>query len=426
MLINSLIRFVLFFFLLVLIPSSFFAQEICDNGIDDDGNGLIDLQDSTCNCKWTLPQNTPSIILNHSFEDTLCCPTNHSQITCARGWQRGTIGSSDYFNTCGYLPPRSLFFKPQPTPIADGNGFAGFLHGPNVNTEYIGICLSDTLFAGVSYKLLFQVAHARGVDTGSFGLFGADDCSLLPITSLGCPTMPSTSPWVSSDWECLDSVDLILDTNNVWNDVLMTFTPSTDITTIIIGPSCKFIQKISYYYLDNLILNEFSYFEPSLQIKSQGIHCQDNLVLHANYTSIPNSIQWYKDSIALIGHTSSSYRVAKNEHGTFTVRMLSESGCEIASYQVFNDKYEVKMPNVFSPNMDGINDFFKPIKFNCVTDFSFFIYNRWGQIVYKTNSFPISWDGTFKGEKCSSGTYFWVLKSEKEKQKLKGNISLFR
>ncbi|MXN92495.1 hypothetical protein GR160_14795 [Flavobacterium sp. Sd200] len=51
---------------LLLLSTACFAQEICDNGIDDDGDGLIDLNDSDCRCGNQTP--VPSIIPNASLK----------------------------------------------------------------------------------------------------------------------------------------------------------------------------------------------------------------------------------------------------------------------------------------------------------------------------------------------------------------------
>ena len=92
------------------------------------------------------------------------------------------------------------------------------------------------------------------------------------------------------------------------------------------------------------------------------------------------------------------------------------------------EKFIFKMPNVFSPDNDGINDRISPMEFNCQLKFEFIIYNRWGQIVYQTNKLPLSWDGKNKGKNCTSGVYFWTLnvKNNNELQNKKGNITLFR
>ncbi|MGN6800820.1 MAG: hypothetical protein ACTHJN_02875, partial [Ginsengibacter sp.] len=54
-----------------------FSQEICNNSKDDDGDGLIDLQDPDCQCHFNVKGN---LLQNASFEDFKNCPTNYSYI----------------------------------------------------------------------------------------------------------------------------------------------------------------------------------------------------------------------------------------------------------------------------------------------------------------------------------------------------------
>ncbi len=79
------------------------------------------------------------------------------------------------------------------------------------------------------------------------------------------------------------------------------------------------------------------------------------------------------------------------------------------------------IPNVFSPNKDGLNDFFSihnNQKTLCVNDFSINIYNRWGKRVYNSENFFFEWSG----EGLASGVYFYVIQFGKQ-QKL-GHISI--
>ena len=55
----------------LLINHACLSQEICNNGIDDDGDGLIDLQDPDCQCHFTVSNN---LLLNGSFELYNHCP----------------------------------------------------------------------------------------------------------------------------------------------------------------------------------------------------------------------------------------------------------------------------------------------------------------------------------------------------------------
>lgn len=69
-------------------------------------------------------------------------------------------------------------------------------------------------------------------------------------------------------------------------------------------------------------------------------------------------------------------------------------------------------PNAFSPNGDGINDFFKPKAFESIVDFHATIYNRWGQKIYEWNDVRgDGWDGTFNGKDVKPGVYYVLVKA---------------
>jgi gliding motility-associated-like protein len=63
------------------------------------------------------------------------------------------------------------------------------------------------------------------------------------------------------------------------------------------------------------------------------------------------------------------------------------------------------VPNVFTPNGDGINDFFEISNIQQYNDVKFVVYNRWGQIVYESNNYNNTWDGAGNAD----GIYFYIL-----------------
>jgi gliding motility-associated-like protein len=70
------------------------------------------------------------------------------------------------------------------------------------------------------------------------------------------------------------------------------------------------------------------------------------------------------------------------------------------------------MPNVFTPNGDGVNDEIKPSvpgmkKFIC-----FKIYNRWGNLLFESFNKDKGWNGTFRGQLQPSDTYIWIVQGE--------------
>lgn len=70
----------------------------------------------------------------------------------------------------------------------------------------------------------------------------------------------------------------------------------------------------------------------------------------------------------------------------------------------------LSMPNVFTPNGDGVNDFYLPIKTYNLKNYSIVILNRWGAVVFEEKNKNTGWDGTSAGKNCLEGTYFWTVK----------------
>lgn len=104
---------------------------------------------------------------------------------------------------------------------------------------------------------------------------------------------------------------------------------------------------------------------------------------------------------------------------------------------------EFILPNIFTPNDDGINDLYHPkreknglIKIDLdILSFDFEIYNRWGKIMYKTDNIEINWDGKNQsnGSACAEGVYYYVctiIKNDSDDKKssytLNGYIHLNR
>lgn len=69
-----------------------------------------------------------------------------------------------------------------------------------------------------------------------------------------------------------------------------------------------------------------------------------------------------------------------------------------------------RIPNVFTPNNDQINDILIPFPYNFVEKINLNIYNRWGQLVFKTENPDILWDGKNQSTKqdCSEGIYYYT------------------
>jgi gliding motility-associated-like protein len=93
---------------------------------------------------------------------------------------------------------------------------------------------------------------------------------------------------------------------------------------------------------------------------------------------------------------------------------IDSMGCEswdTIKVQVQNEKNQIYIPNAFSPNNDGLNDKLKVIGVKD-ENITFSIYNRWGELMYKTQNPENGWDGTYEGKKAPTGVYSFRLRIE--------------
>jgi len=69
------------------------------------------------------------------------------------------------------------------------------------------------------------------------------------------------------------------------------------------------------------------------------------------------------------------------------------------------------LPNIFTPNGDGLNDVFEPFRYRHVKDIDLKVFNRWGTIVFETTDPAINWNGTgsASGEMLSDGPYYYTI-----------------
>ncbi len=129
-----------------------------------------------------------------------------------------------------------------------------------------------------------------------------------------------------------------------------------------------------------------------------------------------------------------SFNLSVSDTGDYSICQIAihENGCRDTSYQMIRLKpeYLIYIPNSFSPNNDGTNDFWLPKIY--VEDYYFLeIYNRWGEVIFSSEDSTLGWNGKKNNDKelCQIGVYGYKL-SVKDNQGLfwtyDGTVSLIR
>jgi len=93
------------------------------------------------------------------------------------------------------------------------------------------------------------------------------------------------------------------------------------------------------------------------------------------------------------------------------------------------------VPNVFSPNSDGVNDKFLPEPGpECIlSDYLLKVFNRRGALVFESNALQEGWDGKYRGETAESGVYLYQIQyrieggvTEEAFELIQGDVALIR
>jgi gliding motility-associated-like protein len=126
------------------------------------------------------------------------------------------------------------------------------------------------------------------------------------------------------------------------------------------------------------------------------------------------SIVWILNQDSIINPT---LPISWNNYGTFTFSAVAyQNGCVsypttyITTIQRCPEEL-IYTPNTFTPNGDEHNNTWLPIFTSGFDpyDFNLNIYNRWGELIFKSYNNEVPWDGTYNNKLCQSGTYTWVI-----------------
>jgi gliding motility-associated-like protein len=116
-----------------------------------------------------------------------------------------------------------------------------------------------------------------------------------------------------------------------------------------------------------------------------------------------------------------------NRTDTHTVRVVDQLGCEMEA-QIFMEFIDIEIPNFFTPDGDGMNDFWIPDNMEGFPEILIKIYDRYGRVVAEEALGSQGWDGTYNGNELPTGDYWYVIKlnGENDDREFVGHFTLYR
>lgn len=299
------------------------------------------------------------------------------------------------------------------------NGFYDVISYPNVHqpatshtgwyyvdVESVGGCRGrDSIYAtviGTDIAVSADTAICKGT-SAHLSVTGGTSFSWTPVDGLSNPSgsRPAATPAattvytvkVTDDSGCVDTASVRVRVLN-----------RLEVRAQLAGPEyfCQPVDTASFFNLSEGLITDWSWDFGNGNTSSQKDPPQQRF-------DIPGNTAFY----------------------TIRLAVKDSAGCADTAYhqvKVAANCY-IAVPNAFTPNGDGLNDFLYPVNAYKAKDLVFRVYNRLGKLVFESREWSRKWDGTLNGLMQSPGVYVWSLEytgPDQKKVRQNGTATLIR
>lgn len=276
---------------------------------------------------------------------------------------------------------------------------------------------------------------ARIIDTIDYVVVGTDTFGCSARDTIHVVSIPAPKVIINAD--SLEVCQFSLASAKASGALKYKWTPgglgNDSLEDISIKADSNFYLKLRGWNSDGCEGTDSMYIftKPSPAVK---IYCDDPTVGCGGETYVDaagaNQYEWWPREYFSDPNGMSS-KVNLNRTSFIYLRGTIDNGCTgMDSLEIrFDNESWVQIPNAFTPNGDGRNDYIRPIIVCNFYFLEFAIYNRWGQQVFFDVANNTPWNGTFNGQPCEPGVYYYYVKGKDSGGKLivlKGDIALIR
>jgi gliding motility-associated-like protein len=224
-----------------------------------------------------------------------------------------------------------------------------------------------------------------------------------------------------------------------WSSIPAGFTASDAVVTVQPAiPSISYIVEVSDG-IESIMdtINVITYMPPVAVAQPQDTSVFPGTEIQL-YASGGDRYYWTPESYVLDAPTTQNPLVKPYEATNFIVRVEYDqvfattnetiTCIDFDTVHVAENDFQVFVPEAFTPNGDGINDILY-VKTIGIAEINFKLFNKWGEMVFKTTDEEIGWDGSYKGKIQGVQTFGYILEftdmSDNDYTQ-KGQVSIFR
>ncbi len=178
-------------------------------------------------------------------------------------------------------------------------------------------------------------------------------------------------------------------------------------------PDNTIVKDSGTYYVVNKTLagcDSITFTNIKIDKSLSSLSLGNDSCLTGNSTIELKATEGYTAYSWMNGPSISSNKFTVNRAGIYKVRVTNICGTKADSIEIYDRcDFPVFLPDAFTPNRDNLNDYFGVPLQNKNRLISLTVYNRWGQVVFETNSVYKRWDGTFKNQVLKTDIFVYYL-----------------
>jgi gliding motility-associated-like protein len=427
---------------------------IVQNAIPEDGQLICYNGDGTLSASatggtapyyyvWNTGDTTQYLTVNLTTQTTFTC-TVYDQNGCVSNAQTATVNIIPMFtasvttpiNTC---PGQEVVFQASGSdglPAAYGYNYEWFdsvtMTSISIGEYFVFTPTGDQTLVMVAhdecntYDTLTATVHVYSLPDPTFTVSPASGCS--PLTAVFDLSTATAGATATATWDFGDGTTGTGTTglNHVYTEVgcynvtvNITTTDGCSIDTTLMSVVCVNPDPVA-----NFTWNP----NPPTTVNSI-VQFTDQSINAATYT-------WNFGTFGTSTQENPTVNFGNVEHGVYEVclEVTSPDGCvnEICKPVTIIEEFLIFVPNTFTPDGDEYNNIFTPIAPEGMTldEYSFTVFDRWGEMIFESHNIAIGWDGTYLGKVCKEGTYTWVIQAkgagDKKARVFQGHVNLLK